>query len=266
MERRTYAIESIHCEGCERAIRQVVGDLDGVSEVKPDARSNTTEVVFDPNVVSENDVISAFGDAGFPVMTADAHDDGRGSRGAGRYALLAVGVLAVALAGYLGYVLYPRFDLPAVEGVAVLGLAAAAGVASFFSPCSFPLLLAILGRQAAARSDGEGTSAAPLVFGGALAAGAGTFLLIAGLVIAAGGGTLFAQVTFASTAGITIRAVVGVVLVLLGLVQLGVLPSPFHAVEERVRPLLRRQAQLRRERPVVGFAAFGFGYVLAGFG
>lgn len=267
MERRRYHIESIHCEGCERAIRQLIGGLDGVSEVRPDARSNTTELAFDPEVVSEEDVMAALRDAGFPVVpTGGDGSRGRESRGAGRYLVLVVVVLAVATAGYVGYVLYPRFDLPAVEGVAVLGLAAAAGVASFFSPCSFPLLLGILGREATVPADAERPATRPVVFGGALAAGAGVFLLLAGFVIAVAGGALLAQVTFASTAGVVIRAVVGSLLLLLGGVQLGVLPSPFHAVEQAVEPLLRRQARLRRRRPVVGFAAFGFGYVLAGFG
>jgi cytochrome c biogenesis protein CcdA len=47
----------------------------------------------------------------------------------------------VALTGYAGYELYPRFDLPALEGASLLVLAAGAGVASFFAPCSFPLLV-----------------------------------------------------------------------------------------------------------------------------
>jgi cytochrome c biogenesis protein CcdA len=63
-----------------------------------------------------------------------------------------------------------------------------------------------------------------------------------------------------------IRAVVGVLLVFLGLIQTGRLPFSMHAVEELARPLSRRSAKLRRERPVAGFGLFGFGYVLAGFG
>ena len=84
------------------------------------------------------------------------------------YLLLALAVGVVALAGYGGYVLYPRFDLPAVEGAALLGLAAAAGLGSFFSPCSFPLLVALLGRAPGADSERSGPP--PLRFAGALAA------------------------------------------------------------------------------------------------
>ena len=267
MERRVYDIESIHCENCERTIRQAVGAVAGVSLVRPNARSNTAVVEFDPDLVNEVEVMGTFRDAGFPVVNRrDEDHDERARGGAGRYALLVVGVLAVAVAGYAGYLLYPRFGLPAVEGVAVLGLAAAAGVASFFSPCSFPLLVALLGGEATSRAGPDPNAPRPLLFGGALAVGAGAFLLAAGLAIAAGGGALLEQVTFDSAAGIAIRATVGVLLVVLGLVQIGVVPSPFHAVEHTVRPLLRRQARLRREHPVAGHAAFGFGYVLAGFG
>lgn len=194
---------------------------------------------------------------------ANDHDRRRGAAGA-RYALLVTAVVVIAIAGYAGYVLYPRFDLPAVQGAGLLGLAAAAGIASFFSPCSFPLLVGLLGRQAVSRKGGA--QARPVVFGAALALGAAVFMLLAGVVIAAGGEALFAGVTFTSTAGITIRSIVGVLLIVLGLIQTGRLPWSFHFVERLSEPLTRRQARLRRERPVAGFALFGFGYVLAGFG
>jgi cytochrome c biogenesis protein CcdA len=185
--------------------------------------------------------------------------------GGGRYLILVTGVLMVAIAGYVGYVVYPRFDLAGVDGLGLLGLGAAAGVASFFSPCSFPLLVTLLARQAV--DDVEaGRRSRPAVFGGALALGAASFMLLAGVVIGAGGEAVFAGVTFTSTAGITIRVVVGVLLVFLGLVQVGVIGLSMHGVSRLAQPLLRSQARLRRERPVAGFAVFGFGYVLAGFG
>ena len=183
----------------------------------------------------------------------------------GRYLILIVVVALVGLAGYVGYVVYPRFDLPAVEGAGLLGLAAAAGVGAFFSPCSYPLLLTLLGRQAIQDSK-EGRPPRPAIFGGSLALGAAVFMMLAGVVIALGGEALFAGVTFTSTAGITIRLVVGLLLIVLGLVQTGILPFSLHAVSRLAQPMLRRQARLRRERPVAGFAVFGFGYVLAGFG
>jgi cytochrome c biogenesis protein CcdA/copper chaperone CopZ len=292
---RTYRVESIHCAGCEAAIRQTVGSIDGVVDVQPDQRTNEVWVRFDENTVTQEAVAAALANAGFPVRSwipseavpgpgaREGHERApppgttvcgereteKASReerdGAGQYAVLAVAVAVVALAGYIGYVLYPRFDLPAVQGAGLLALAAAAGFASFFSPCSFPLLLGLLGRQAVAQRT-RGETARPVVFGGALAAGAGIFLLLAGVVIALGGEALFAGVTFTSSAGIAIRSIVGGLLVLLGLIQTGVLPFSLHAVSELARPLARWQARLRRKHPAAGFGVFGFAYVLAGFG
>lgn len=193
-------------------------------------------------------------------MSESASSDGRS-----RYLVLVALVVVVAAGGFVGYVLYPRFDFPGVEGVGLLGLAAAAGVASFFSPCSFPLLVTLLARQAVADSE-AGRPARPAIFGASLALGAAVFMLMAGLVIALGGEALFAGVTFTSTTGITIRVVVGVLLIFLGLIQIGVVPLSMHAVSGVVQPLLKQQARLRRERPVLGFTMFGFAYVLAGFG
>ena len=178
-----------------------------------------------------------------------------------RYALL-VGVTAgAALAGYTGYVLYPRFDLPAATGASLWGLAAAAGIASFFSPCSFPLAVTLLARETTPGRQGRLTRLSIWLGLGAL-----LFLALAGTLIAAGAGAFFKQVTFTSTAGITIRAVVGSLLIFLGLVQLNVLPVSLLAVEDAAKPLLDRQARLRRDRPALAFGLFGFGYLLAGFG
>lgn len=187
------------------------------------------------------------------------------------YVLLALGVVALALAGYVGYELYPRFDLPAVQGAGLFLLAAGAGIASFFSPCAFPLLVTLLARETGASSDvpsvmQRGDLRRALRFAAALSVGAAVFLLIGGLVVAAGGHALFAGFVFTSTEGMVLRAVVGALLILLGLVQLGVLPSRLHAVEKVARPLLRVQARERRRRATLGFGVFGFAYLLAGFG
>ena len=180
------------------------------------------------------------------------------------YFLLIAAVGFLAAIGYGGYVLYPRFDLPAVEGVSLLLLAMGAGVASFFSPCVFPLLLTLLAREA---SDGDdGGILRPATFALLLSAGATTLLLISGTIIALGGSTLLADFTFASIAGQVLRLAVGAILILLGLVQLGILPAPFKAVE-RLGFLLLRPPDKRRGRHVVAATIFlfGFGYLLAGF-
>lgn len=182
------------------------------------------------------------------------------------YILLAAIVGVLALAGYMGYVLYPRFDFPAVTGIGLLVLAAGAGIASFFSPCSFPLLVSLLARESGARTgEAGGRLTRVLSFATALALGASAFLILTGVAIALGASALVEGVTFTSPAGRVIRLVVGTLLILLGGIQFGLLPVSFsaHAV---TNPLMRRQARLRRERPRLGFGLFGFGYILAGFG
>ena len=184
------------------------------------------------------------------------------------YILLASIVAALALAGYAGYVLYPRFDLPAETGIGLLVLAAGAGIASFFSPCSFPLLVTLLSRESGAQPGQSGARMQrTLGFATALALGATAFLMLTGVGIALGASALFEGVTFTSTTGRAIRLGIGSLLILLGLIQAGVIRAAFgdgmHAV---TTPIMRRQARLRREHQTTGFGLFGFIYILAGFG
>lgn len=286
MRRLIFKVPQIHCQGCQSTISSALTGVDGIHEIDPDIATDAVTVAFDETRVDADRISELLADAGFPVENVGHTEIGGGDvggsgsaapavlgsgpssdgSGAGaRYGALAAAVLAVAVAGYVGYLLYPRFDLPAAEGAGLLGLAAAAGIASFFSPCSFPLLLGLLGRQTVQQAE-QGRASRSLVFGGALAFGAATFMVLAGVVIGLGGETLFAGVTFTSTAGITIRSIVGALLIVLGLAQTGRLALSLGAVEHLVRPLNRRQAKLRRQHPVAGFGLFGFGYVLAGFG
>lgn len=185
------------------------------------------------------------------------------------YWLLGLGVLILAMAGYVGYLLYPRFGLPAVEGVSLLLLATGAGIASFFSPCSFPLLVTLLSRATGYEDrtmKARSSLRSALTFALALSLGAAVFLILGGLVIALGGKALFAGVTFTSTTGRIIRSIVGILLIGLGLIQIGVLPFSLHAVGRISRPLMQSQARIRRKNPLLSFALFGFGYLLAGFG
>jgi cytochrome c biogenesis protein CcdA/copper chaperone CopZ len=285
MAERIFEVEDIHCGGCEQGIRGGLEPAEGIEEVVPDQETNQVLVRFDESRVDEAAVTDLLAETGFSVRRVVEAGDERSdtaetprdpaSRGADEradsdrvaaYGLLVAAVAVAGLAGYVGYELYPRFDLPAAEGAGLLVLAAGAGIASFFAPCSFPLLVTLLSRPAGASKNRE-PAARPLVFGAALAAGAAAFLLLAGVVIAFGGRAFFETVTFTSTTGRTLRIVVGSLLIALGLVQTGVLASrSFHAVEGVTKNLNRSQARLRRKHPVAGYTAFGFFYLLAGFG
>jgi cytochrome c biogenesis protein CcdA len=187
-----------------------------------------------------------------------------------KYGLLIVAVVALGVAGYGTYLLYPRFDLPAVDAVGLAVLSFAAGVAAFFSPCSFPVLATLLIRESEGGRDKVADRrivlGRALGYAAALSLGTTLFLLITGGIIAAGGQAVVENVTFTSPAGRVIRIVAGVALIILGLVQTERLRLPFHRVATAARPLLQSQAQVRRRAPVFGFAIFGFGYLVAGFG
>lgn len=288
MAKSRFAVPELHCEGCESAIRDELEDAPGVRRVEAEIPDRRVTVEYDPREATTDTLAGHIEDAGFACSCEDEDTDaapateepareprGRTARSSDPesprgvwYALLALGLAVLALAGYAGYELYPRFDLPAAQGAGLLILAAGAGIASFFSPCAFPLLVTLLARETGAEAGGRRREAMGkgLRFATALSLGAAAFLLLAGIGIGLGGGALFRGVTFTSAAGMTIRVVVGAFLISLGLVQLGVLPNPMHAVEAVSRPLMRKQAQTRRTYPLAGFALFGFGYLLAGFG
>ena len=183
---------------------------------------------------------------------------------ASRYVVMLLGFLLLALVGFIGYLIYPRFDLPVVSGFSLWLLAAAAGIGSFFSPCSFPLLITLLARSI--DKDQDRSLSRAIQFGSSLALGASLFLLLTGAGIALGAGAIFRQVTFTSAAGRIIRISIGFLLVLLGIAQVGVFPLKFDKIAGLGHGIQKQQARLRREHPVLGFGLFGFGYILAGFG
>lgn len=180
------------------------------------------------------------------------------------YLLVVVGAVVVAVAGFAGFRAFPGVEAGAGAGLIALG--AAAGVASFFSPCSFPLLLTILTRDAGTLSARAPRIRRAVLFGASMSIGAVVFVLGLGALISLGGREFAASITFTSTGGRVIRIVVGLLLILLGLAQARVIRIPFHGPEAIGRRFTQGQARLRRERPVAGFALFGFGYLLAGFG
>jgi cytochrome c biogenesis protein CcdA len=187
-----------------------------------------------------------------------------------RYGLFVMIIVLLGVAGYGAYLLYPRFDLPVVDAVGLGILSFTAGVAAFFSPCSFPLLATLLIRETTARPARQGDRPVilgkALTYAAALSLGTLLFLALTASIIAAGGHVLIEQVTFTSVTGRVIRTIIGAILVLLGLVQLEVLRLPFGRVARLAHPLLHSQAQTRRRLPVLGFVIFGFAYLIAGFG
>jgi len=179
-----------------------------------------------------------------------------------RYAALSLGVLVIGLVGFLGFVIYPNLDLSAGIGAGLIVLAAAAGVASFFSPCSFALLVGLLGRPISETTAGD--KRRPIRESLAFAT-----LALLGSAIALGGDALIKDVTFTSNAGRILRIVVGTFMIVVGLIQVGRINVSLRHFEPTTRSFLRRQrkaAQGDESRGLVRYALFGFGYLAAGFG
>lgn len=180
------------------------------------------------------------------------------------YALLAAAVLLVGIAGYIGFLIFPGFGGEPSVGIGLLALAAGAGIAAFFSPCSFGLLLTLLSRLSDTGGGKRERLTKSLAFAFSLSIGATLFVMGVGTLISLGGEFIASSVTFTSTAGRTLRIVFGLVVIVLALGQIGLLPVSLGLISKVGRPLTKPKRV--QTRPSTGFIVFGFGYLLAGFG
>ncbi len=175
--------------------------------------------------------------------------------------VVSLGIVAVGLGGYLGFVSFVRNGSLGGLGAGVMGLAVATGFASFFSPCSFPLLLTFLVRRyesgSARRALGSG-----LVVG----SGAVVFFGLLALVLALVGDGLASLVGFDTGLGRGFRALLGGLLVLLGLRQANLIKVRVGVFDYVAGAAARALDAAKVENPIGRDFAYGFGYVLAGFG
>ncbi len=178
-----------------------------------------------------------------------------------RYILLVIVVLLVAMIGYGSFVLYPRLSLPTSAGSGLILLAMMAGVASLFSPCSFPLLVTLLARQAGTHSKRSLIQSAI-----AFTIGAMLFLIPVGAALALGAGSIISQFTFTSSFGRLLRVIVGTVLIGFGVWQIRGKSLNFAWLNSSLQPLWNQQARLRHRNNSLSYGLYGFGYILAGFG
>jgi cytochrome c biogenesis protein CcdA len=188
----------------------------------------------------------------------------RRSRLRARMTLLVVVTIIVGVAGYIGFRVFRQFDVGGATGIGLIIVSATVGIASFFSPCSFPLLLTTLSRQAA--TDPQHRMRGALRFALGASIGAVTFVAAFGVVLSLGGGVLASQFTFASTQGRILRAVVGLFLIVMGLAQLGKIHIPFGNLAQLAQPIDRRRAEIGDETKFTSHVLYGFGYLVAGFG
>ena len=172
-------------------------------------------------------------------------------------------IILVLITG--GYSIFLWFIVNVMKGQTTLGLttvAAVAGVASFFNPCSFPLLPALLAQQFAERKD----KMAPLTAGFFVSLGVTVFNLILGVLIGIGGATLgsFFSITGTSpNVGIlALRGLAGALLLFLGLSQITGKGVNFHYIVDKVASALSKKKIVGAKRLFI----YGFSYTLLGIG
>jgi cytochrome c biogenesis protein CcdA len=185
------------------------------------------------------------------------------SRLRARMALLVVVTLVVGLAGYIGFRVFREFDVGGATGIGLVVVAATVGIAAFFSPCSFPLLLTALTRQVTAAPERRTREA--LRFASGASIGAVAFVAGFGLLLSLGGGAIARLFSVDSAQGRILRVVVGIVLIVMGLVQLRVINLHFSGMARLAEPVDRKRAAIGDETKFMSHVLYGFGYLAAGF-
>lgn len=65
-----FKTSGMHCTSCSMLIQMNVGDLEGVESVNADYASGITEVVFDPAVVTPEEIAAEIRSAGYEAEQA----------------------------------------------------------------------------------------------------------------------------------------------------------------------------------------------------
>jgi cytochrome c-type biogenesis protein len=177
--------------------------------------------------------------------------------------------LAVVVAGYFGFRAFAA--TPDLTVFNLYTVAVIAGVASFFSPCAFPLLPSYFSFYHQADNDENDTSSdvsKTVRLGVAASLGVITFDLVLGLVIALLGSGIAQGLSISgpepSQFVRIFRGGVGAVLLILGVGQLlgwNLKPTFVDAFAYRTRP--EREG---KRKPAVNLFLYGLGYNAAGMG
>ncbi len=179
-----------------------------------------------------------------------------------RYGLIILSVSLITLLGYLGFVAFLKQMMPAFSNYSLYLLATVAAVATFFSPCSFPLLPGYLSAYYKAESGERGRALRRGVFA---TAGVVTFTFVVGAVIALLGQGVASSFSISSsnpslfTRGLRIG--LGAILVSLGAIQLSNVTFHSHALDA-----LTNKFYSAARNGDKGLYLYGFGYNAAGIG
>ncbi len=180
-----------------------------------------------------------------------------------RYGMIVLSIALITLLGYLGFVAFLKEVMPAFGNFSLYLLAMVTAVATFFSPCSFPLLPGYLSVYYNSEEPGERKPA--LRRGMLAAAGVVTFTVIVGAIIALLGQGVVSSFSISSPNPSLLtrvfRIVLGAILVSLGAVQLSNLTFHSHALDA-----LTSRFSSAAKTGNKGLYLYGFGYNAAGVG
>ncbi len=67
MVRKVYSVPDVSCNHCKMNIERALGGLTGVFEAEVDVPAKTVAVAFDDGVITEEAVLEALAEEGYPV-------------------------------------------------------------------------------------------------------------------------------------------------------------------------------------------------------
>lgn len=186
-----------------------------------------------------------------------------------QFAGLLVAFLFVILAGYSGFRAFAT--APDLSLFNLYTLSVVAGIASFFSPCAFPLLPSYFSFYHSAKEDSTASSyrfSRAVYLGFAATLGIMTFNLVLGVIIAVLGSGVAESLSISGSEPNQFvryfRGGVGIILLILGIGQMigwNLKPNIIDAFAYRTRP-----ERERRRSPAKNLYIYGLGYNAAGMG
>ena len=192
-------------------------------------------------------------------MASDTMDK---SYGKVYYVIIILLIALIAMLGYLGFRFYHILSISSFSEYSLYFLALVAGIAAFFSPCSFILLPAYI--SASYGNIQEGDKKIWYIFSAAV--GVLSFSIILGIVVTAIGKAA-SIATFGLAAAspdvylVIFRVFVGAILILFGFMQIS--NATMH---NRFTDGIAQRFNLKRKGKFWRFYMYGFGYTLAGIG
>jgi cytochrome c-type biogenesis protein len=178
------------------------------------------------------------------------------------YVIIILLIALITMLGYLGFRFYHILSISSFSEYGLYFLALVAGIAAFFSPCSFTLLPAYI--SASYGNIQEGDKKIGYIFSAAV--GVLSFSIILGIVVTAiGKAASIATFGLAATSPdvylVIFRVFVGAILIFFGFMQIS--NATMH---NRFTDGIAQRFNLKQKEKFWKFYMYGFGYTLAGIG